>query len=183
MILPDRLEGPDLRLRPLQARDRARLFAAAADPKIWEHHPAKTRHERATFDPYFDFLLKTGESYLVEHKATQAVIGTSRIYLAQDPPDSPSIGYTFLSRAHWGGRANFEMKSLMIDHILRRRDTVWFHIDAANLRSQKATEKLGAKLAFTDRVLDFGNGPASYWGYRLDKDVWQKVKADAARQD
>ena len=183
MILPDRLEGPNLRLRPLRPTDRDALYAAAADPDIWALHPAKTRHERTTFDPYFDFLLSTGESYVVVDKTADKVIGTSRFYTADDPPGSHSIGYTFLARSHWGGRANFEMKSLMIDHILNHANAVWFHIDAHNLRSQKATEKLGARLAFTDRVLDFGNGPASYWGYRLDRDIWQKVISDACQQD
>lgn len=175
-MLPGILEGPRLRLRPLHATDRDALFSAASDPKIWESHPVKTRYQRQTFDPYFDFLLSTGESYAAIDISKDLVIGTSRFYLADHPPGSQSIGYTFLARAYWGGPANFEMKTLMIDHILRSADAVWFHIDAHNLRSRKATEKLGAKLAFRDQILDFGNGPAAYWGYRLDAATWRKVK-------
>ena len=181
LALPGLLEGPNLRLRPLKPEDRQNLFAAAADPLIWAQHPAKNRYEQPVFDAYFDFLLTMGESLTVEDRALGKVIGTSRIYVADDPPASHSIGYTFLARSHWGGRANFEMKTLMIDHILSCADAVWFHIDAHNLRSQKATEKLGARLAFRDKVLDFGNGPAHYQGYRLDRAVWETVRNEAAR--
>ena len=72
------LEGKTLRLSPLVADDREGLYAAAADPLIWAQHPARTRAERATFDPYFDFLLSAGGTLAVRSKATGQIIGCTR---------------------------------------------------------------------------------------------------------
>jgi N-acetyltransferase len=55
-----------------------------------------------------------------------------------------------LARSHWGGPANREMKRLMVAHALRYVATVEFWVGEDNLRSQRAMEKLGARL--TDRM-------------------------------
>ncbi|PYP65994.1 MAG: GNAT family N-acetyltransferase, partial [Gemmatimonadetes bacterium] len=39
------LKGKLLELRPLRAEDFDDLFAVAADPLIWEQHPAKDRYQ------------------------------------------------------------------------------------------------------------------------------------------
>ncbi len=166
------LVGATLRLSPLAEAHREELYAAASDPLIWEQHPARTRHERRVFDTYFDFLLSMRQSLVVQERETARVIGTSRFYVAASPPESYSIGYTFLTRDHWGGPTNREMKSLMINHILDHVDEVWFHIGADNTRSQKGTGKLGAVRAGFER-LDLGNGPADYVCYRLTRTAWE----------
>lgn len=163
------LEGRGLRLRPLSIADRDGLFRAAADPLLWAQHPAKTRHERSVFDPYFDFLLSRGTALVAEDHGT--VIGTSSFYLTPEDPPAASIGFTFLARSHWGGAANREMKGLMLAHLFRHHDSAWLHIAPDNIRSQKATEKLGA-IRQADRVLDLGTGAALHATYRLDKTDW-----------
>ena len=166
------LEGDGLRLRPLAPQDRDGLYAAAADPLVWEQHPARTRHERAVFDPYFNFLVAAGGAMAVTEAATGRIIGTSRFYQTPDPADAWSIGFTFIERAAWGGVVNFAMKRLMLDHLFADTDEVWFHIAPDNLRSQRGTAKLGA-LRDADRTLDLGTGPALMVCYRLPRDVWQ----------
>jgi N-acetyltransferase len=49
-----------------------------------------------------------------------------------------------LSRSHWGGRYNREMKHLLLRHAFRFVKRVIFLISPQNVRSQKALEKLGA---------------------------------------
>ena len=166
------LEGRSLRLRPMIPGDREPLFAAASDPLIWEQHPARNRHERAVFDPYFDAQLARGSALVTEQRSDGRIIGTSCYYVTDETPPSLSIGFTFLERAHWGGTANREMKMLMLDHIFASQDIAWLHVGADNIRSQKATEKLGATCRYT-ADLDLGNGGARYLCYALPRDVWR----------
>jgi RimJ/RimL family protein N-acetyltransferase len=140
---PEKLQGPTLTLTPLQEADRAGLRAAASDPQIWAGHPAKTRHLPEVFVPYFDTLLSAGGTVIARNHAGVAV-GCSRFYQPPQAPDQIAIGYTFLVRALWGGAANAEMKQLMLSWAFEQVDQVWLHIDPSNLRSQRATAKIGA---------------------------------------
>jgi RimJ/RimL family protein N-acetyltransferase len=171
------LEGATLRLRALGQQHRDGLYAAASDPLIWEQHPAKTRYQRDVFDPYFDFLISTESALAVFDKSKDRIIGASRYYTAPHPPDSHSIGFTFLTRPYWGGKANFELKTLMVEEILRHSDAAWFHVGPENLRSQKATEKLGA-LRVDEARLDLGNGPSDYVCFQLTRKAWAARRAD-----
>ncbi|MGH7490668.1 MAG: GNAT family N-acetyltransferase, partial [bacterium] len=54
------------------------------------------------------------------------------------------IGWTFLTRSHWGGEYNREMKRLMLAHAFRFVRRVVFLIHPQNVRSQRSVEKLGA---------------------------------------
>ena len=79
------------------------------------------------------------------------------------------IGYTFLSRSHWGGAANAEMKRLMLQHAFTDVQEVIFSVAEHNLRSRRAVEKLGAELIGAE------DGPR--WGqihviYRLTPRLW-----------
>jgi len=131
-------------LTPLGAGDYEGLFRAASDPGIWEQHPQVDRYKEDVFRPYFDFLLQSGGTLVARDQAAGDVIGCSRFYESDDAPGDICIGFTFLTRAHWGGLSNGRMKALMLAHAFKRFDAVWFHIGADNLRSQKATMKLGA---------------------------------------
>jgi len=170
------LEGATLRLRALVAEDREPLYKAASDPKTWAGHPVKNRHERAVFDPYFDFLLSTAETLVVIDKHTDRVIGCSRYYTAPKRPGTIAVGFTFLSPDYWGGDANFEMKTLMLDHAFTVYDEMWLDIGEDNIRSQKATAKLGAVLVNRLRD-DLGTGSeADYLCFRVTKSEWAAVR-------
>ncbi len=78
------------------------------------------------------------------------VIGSTRYQgLEEAGGGSVEIGWTFLARAHWGGRTNHEMKRLMLAHALASVAEVRFLVGEANTRSRRALERIGAKL--TDR--------------------------------
>src|SRR5215510_13973253 len=51
--LQPHLIGELLELRPLSADDWEGLFAAAADPMIWELHPAHDRYKEEVFREFF----------------------------------------------------------------------------------------------------------------------------------
>lgn len=159
-----------LTLRPLTPDDRSALHQAADDPVLWAGHPAKDRHKRAQFDPYFNVLL-TSKATLVAIVQDE-IIGCSRYYAAPDQAQSVSIGYTFLRRDHWGGRTNFRMKDLMLTYAFSVVDPVWLHIDPNNIRSQHATARLGAVHVSTSK-LDLGNGPAEWQSWQITSAAWQ----------
>lgn len=165
------LTGDVFYLRPLAAADRNALFAAASDPAIWAGHPARDRARRDVFDPYFDFLLRAGGALLVLDRKTGAVAGCSRFYAAEDAPEQIAIGFTFLTRAYWGGAANRELKRLMLTHAFATFREVWFHIDPTNIRSQRATEKIGA-VHVGDADLDLAAGRTPWRRYRLTEAAW-----------
>jgi len=137
------LEGESLRLRPLLEDDWEELFAAAADPLIWEQHPEPTRYQENVFREYFRGAMECGGALVVIDKKTRGIIGSSR-YIGYDESRSEiEIGYTFLARKYWGGVHNREMKDLMLRHAFRFVRHVVFLVGPQNLRSQKAMEKIG----------------------------------------
>ena len=179
------LVGPDYRIRPLLEGDRDALYLAARDPMIWEQHPAGNRHQRNVFDPYFSALRAAGGAVVFEAKSTGRLIGCSRFYEAPDAPKEWSIGFTFIERALWGGKANFEVKRLMLNHLFQTETRVWFHIDKDNIRSQKGTAKLGAVAAGSCVADLLGTGVTSpYLSFLLTKSAWHSsAKRTAAGND
>lgn len=166
------LTGARLGLRPLLPEDRAALYRAASDPLIWAGHPAKTRHEPAVFDPYFDFLIQAGGTLAVTLRDSSEIIGASRFYEVPERPGTMAIGFTFLTRAYWGGATNREMKALMFAHVFRWYDAVWLDIGLDNLRSQRAAEKIGARRMGEAR-LTIGQATSDYACYRVTRQDWQ----------
>ena len=162
------LEGATLRLRPLTADDFEPLYAAAADPLIWEQHPDSLRYQRDVFlQNVFTGALKQG-ALIVEEKVSGQVIGTSRYYDWKPETREVAIGYTFIARSHWGGSTNGELKALMLAHAFQRADTVWFHVGVDNWRSRKAVEKLGGQLDHFEDTVTNGRPPMATAFYRLE---------------
>ena len=145
MELQPVLVGPRLRLRPLKPGDFDEMYAAAADPLIWEQHPAPDRHEKRVFEQFFNRALKSRGALAILDKGTDEIVGTSRYYDAEGK-DSVCIGFTFLTRKLWGGGYNRELKFLMLDHAFIYVRRALFHVGEHNLRSRRAMEKIGAKL-------------------------------------
>jgi len=101
---------------------------------------------------------------------TQEPIGSTRFYVAPNTSNDISIGYTFISRKYWGGKANASVKKLMIVYASQWFTTIWFHIAPSNIRSQKATEKIGA-IFFSEESLDLGGGKKLWASYKFNVTV------------
>jgi len=120
------------------------LFAVAADPLIWEQHPESDRYKEDVFKVFFKDALESGGAFVVIDTKSKRIIGSTR-YHGYDPEKSEvEIGWTFLARKCWGGRYNREMKQLMLAHAFQFVENVVFYVGENNIRSQKATEKIGA---------------------------------------
>ncbi len=143
------LKGSLVELEPLRADDYPALYAVAADPLIWEQHPASDRYREGVFREFFREALESKGALLAIDTADGRIIGSSRFH-GYDPETSEiEIGWTFLARSHWGGIYNREIKQLMLNHAFKYVDSVIFLIGPQNFRSQRATEKIGAKRAGT----------------------------------
>ncbi len=110
---------------------------------MWEQHPERDRHEEAVFQEFFRRAVESGGALVAIDAKTQRMIGTSRFHGHDRETSEVEIGWTFLARSHWGGTYNGEMKRLMLQHAFEFVDNVIFMIDAQNLRSQRAVEKIG----------------------------------------
>jgi RimJ/RimL family protein N-acetyltransferase len=138
------LVGELVVVRPLNVEDFEQLYAAAADPLLWEQHPETERWREDVFRAYFDDHLASGGGLAVVDRATEKLIGASR-YDNYDPEASEvEIGWTFLARPYWGGAYNADLKRVMLGHAFQSVETVVFLIGARNLRSRRAVEKIGA---------------------------------------
>jgi RimJ/RimL family protein N-acetyltransferase len=155
------LTGPLVHLRPLRAGDFEDLYAVAADPLIWEQHPASNRHQRDAFRKFVDDALGSTGALVAIDAEKQQVIGSSRFHAHDEDASEVEIGWTFLARSHWGGRYNGEMKRLMLQHAFRFVDTVLFLVGLNNTRSQRAVERIGAVRAET-RPDAYGNESVVY---------------------
>ncbi len=158
-------------ISPMTEQDRDALFFAASDPVTWAGHPATDRYKREVFDPYFDSLLASQETVILRTE-DDTVIGCSRYYPAPDVPNSISIGYTFIDCKYWGGATNRAFKQLMLEYAFESFDEVWLHIAPSNIRSQKASAKIGAKWRY-DADLALGGGAVQPWKcYTVSPEDW-----------
>lgn len=141
------LTGELLQLRPLEAADYRDLYAVAADPLIWEQHPAADRYKEEVFAGFFREALDSRGALIAIDRSTGRVIGSSRFHGYAEEQSEIEIGWTFLARSHWGGKYNGEMKRLMLQHAFRFVDSVIFLVGVNNVRSRRAVEKIGGVLA------------------------------------
>jgi RimJ/RimL family protein N-acetyltransferase len=158
--LQPHLKGELIELRPLRREDWSELFGVASDPLIWEQHPESDRYREEVFKGFFEGALESSGAFVVIDTKTQQIIGSTRFHGYDREKSEIEIGWTFLARKYWGGRYNAEMKQLMLAHAFKFVENVVFFVGENNIRSQKATEKIGAVKSGTAKKV-YGNRPAS----------------------
>lgn len=143
-LRPENLQDTIVKLVPLQESDFDDLFKVASDPLIWEQHPSNDRYKPEVFKLFFEEAIKGQAAFKIIDISTNKVIGSTRFYDFNPDKKSIAIGYTFLARECWGGKFNKAAKKLLIDYAFQFLDSVYFHIGATNIRSQKAIANIGA---------------------------------------
>src|SRR6266436_9655387 len=141
--LQPNLRGELIELRPLAPEDWDDLFSVASGPLICEQQPESDRYKEDVFKVFFREALECGGAFVIIDKKTQQIIGSTRFYGYATEKSEIEIGWTFLARSYWGGRYNRELKQLMLAHAFKFVERVVFYVGQRNLRSQKATEKIG----------------------------------------
>lgn len=140
------LVGPNITVRPIENSDWQGLFAAAADPKLWAQHPSSDRYQEPVFKAFFDAAIASKSAFtFVDNKSGQ-LMGSSRYNGFDKEASEIEIGWTFIARSHWGGTANAEIKTLMLNHAFGFVETVVFWVGETNQRSRRAMQKIGGVL-------------------------------------
>lgn len=151
------------------------LFAAAADPLIWEQHPNKNRWQLPDFQNYFKGAITSGGALLVMDASTNEIIGCSRFYDYDAAANNICIGYTFFKRSHWGSGYNYALKQLMLHHIFQFVNAVHFFIGAFNKRSQISIERFGATKMREEETAYYGEIPKLDYVYEITKQKWEQI--------
>ena len=169
------LSGELFMLRPLVPDDWDALYAVAADPLIWQIHPAHDRWQEPVFRAFFDDALAQGGALAMVEHASGEIIGSSR-FQNFDPADGGvvEIGWTFLARRLWGTGANAQMKQLMLMHALDYVARVEFRVGETNFISRKAMEHIGGILTGREDITVLAGVPQRHVIYEITRDSFAK---------
>jgi RimJ/RimL family protein N-acetyltransferase len=150
-LAPVTLEGPDVRLEPLESAHATELATAAADGKLWELW-FTTVPEPSGMAAYVDEALsgqRAGHmlSWVVRELTTGALIGTTRYHDVDAEIDRVEIGYTWYSKRWQRSHVNTTCKLLLMTHAFETLGckVVGLRTDRFNFASQRAIERLGAQ--------------------------------------
>jgi RimJ/RimL family protein N-acetyltransferase len=168
-IQPKHLQNELIRLVPLHENDFEELYEVASDPLVWEQHPNKLRYQRDVFQNFFQGAIESKGAFFVRDAETNKAIGSSRFYDYSENDNSILIGYTFIGRKYWGKDYNKALKKLMMEYAFQYVDTIYFHIGANNIRSQKAIEKIEAIKIDEIEVTYYGEESKLNYIYRINK--------------
>ena len=164
------LKGETISLRPIHESDFNGLFDCASDEKLWEGHPSKNRYKETEFKKWFVSAIES-DAIVILYKLTNKIIGSSKFYVVDSDPDDISIGFTFIARQYWGGKTNYELKKLMLAYAFKYFNVVWFHIAPSNIRSQKATQKIGG--VFSHEIsANISGKKIPYMFFKIEKANW-----------
>ncbi|AXA33328.1 GNAT family N-acetyltransferase [Francisella adeliensis] len=161
------LSHEDVHLQIMTKGDFNRLFAVAKDPEIWDQHNDKERYKLNGFKEFFDSGINNLQNcYLIFYK--DDLVGSTRYYEYDTKKSSLKIGFTFYAKEYWGTSLNRKVKKLMLDYAFRFIDNVLFDVWPENFRSQKAVQKLCAKLYKIDKNKE-------KYTFILSKEVWKGI--------
>lgn len=166
------LQNEWLLLKPLKQTHYASLFKAASNPLIWKQHTAD-RYKPEEFDKYFTASMESKGALVVVDKSIEKIIGSSRFQRLDSMEDAVEIGWSFLSMEYWGGQYNQAMKKLMIDHAFKSISNVVFYIDQDNIRSQRATQKIGGKKIDPLDYPNLAKDKPKHFIYLIRKEDWE----------
>ncbi len=171
------LENDKVILKPLLESDFDDLYLVASDPEIWKQHPNQDRWKIDQFTNFFEGAIQSKGAFKVVDKISGKTIGSTRFYDFYEKDKSILIGYTFYAAEFWGKGYNIAAKTLMLDHIFQFVATVYFHIGAANLRSNIAIGRLGVTKVGEQEVTYFGEQSKLNAVYSLTKEEWHSFSA------
>lgn len=178
------LEGPRVRLRPLQAGDAEALLAAAADGSLWQLTTTVVPSPDSVHE-WIDTALQgraagTMEPFVTVVKDGERVVGSTRMWKIDRLNRRLEIGATWLARAWQRSFVNTEAKYLMLRHAFEQLDCVrvQFTTDESNHASRDAILRLGARyegLIRHERIMPGGRKRNSL-RFSIIDDEWPAVR-------
>ncbi|MBW3622321.1 MAG: GNAT family N-acetyltransferase [Armatimonadetes bacterium] len=144
------LTGQTVTLMPMCLRHAPALYEASRDTEIWRYMPEQVE----TPDDMRRWVQQAVEGqeggkdlpFVILHRATQSVVGSTRMMDLDFQHRNLEIGWTWLAPEARRTSINTECKLLLLEHGFERLGMirVMFKTDGRNLRSQRALERIGA---------------------------------------
>lgn len=178
-----------VRLRPLKREDFEALWGLySPDIFFFMLNQVETKER---FDQWLETgitAMETGDSCLafaVENEETGDMMGTTRIFGIDPFNKLCEIGSTFYGKAYQRTHVNTASKYLLLRHCFEEMDMirVQFKTDSENVRSQRALERIGAKLEGVmrnERIRSNGK-PRDVHLYSVIDREWPDVKRHLER--
>jgi RimJ/RimL family protein N-acetyltransferase len=145
------LEGPRVRLEPLDRRHADDLAEAASDPLIWRWLPVQVA-TRIDLDHWLEDGLAASaagaeQAFAVIDRRTGHAVGSTRYMDIAADHKGVEVGWTWYARSAWGGVVNPESKLLLLAHAFEDWGAIRLCLktDSLNERSRSAIARLGAK--------------------------------------
>lgn len=198
VFLRPELTGHQLRLEPLEQRHIAGLAEASADAgDLYRMTTVPTSEAAAARYVALAEATRaagTAAPFAVIRLADQTVIGSTRLWDLQwwlwpeghsrhghEGPDTCEIGHTWLAPSAIGTGVNPEMKLLMLTFAFETWDaqSVCFHTDARNERSNAALRRIGAQFEgiLRSHRLAADAQPRDSARYSITAGEWPAVRA------
>ena len=187
---PTVLESQTVKLMPLEKQHFEELYIAASDKRLWEFIPVDGSDSNKFNQAYEKALTdrETGTQYpfIIYHKHSKKIIGSTRLFEIFPNDRKLEIGWTWIVKEYWGTAINFECKLLLLTFCFETLKAVRVQLKTkdANMRSRKAIEKLGAKfegIFRKDRLQDNGIFRNTVCFSIID-DEWEESKAKIISQ-
>ncbi|MBC7426541.1 MAG: GNAT family N-acetyltransferase [Bacteroidia bacterium] len=145
------LTGNNIIIRTLKTNDFEELEKLASDEKIWQHYimdyskPGKLAN--ALNEALIEFEADRQHPFVIIHKQTSKIIGSTRFLDIQHKHKKLEIGWTWLHSDFRNTGINTECKTLLLNYCfdILKLKSVQLKTDELNIRSRKAIEKTGAK--------------------------------------
>ena len=179
------LQGPRVRLRPLQRDDADALVHAASDGELW-NLPYTVVPSAQTVGSYIARALDgqaagTVMPFVIELVDGGQAIGSTRLWKIDRDNRKLEIGSTWISRRWQKSFVNTEMKFLMLSHAFEAMDCVRVQLttDEINENSRRAILRLGAKqegIVRNERIMPDGRKRNSVRFSIIDEE-WPAVRA------
>ncbi|MBV8637691.1 MAG: GNAT family N-acetyltransferase [Candidatus Eremiobacteraeota bacterium] len=150
------LEGPGVRLEPIERRHLIDLRKNCADPVLWElvygTNPFLTEDDT---NEWVSDATAGGDrlAFAIVDRATNETIGSTRFADIQPEHRKLEIGWTFIAQRYWRTHVNTECKYLLLEYAFERWNAqrVQLKAEAINTRSRNAILRIGATFEGTLR--------------------------------
>ncbi|MEQ9464604.1 MAG: GNAT family protein [Haliea sp.] len=142
------LRGTLVRLEPLSQGHAQGLFNRGRHVPDWEYMPRSCFIDLADTRQWIDEALAAPDQvpWAIVENAKNKIVGSTRYLNIRPEHRSLEIGWTWLGQEWQRTGVNTEVKTLLLANAFERLHClrVEFKVDARNLRSQRALERIGA---------------------------------------
>lgn len=182
---PQLLTRNNVTLAPLEEMHFDELTELAADKHIWQHYIFDASNEKNFRKSLNDALTardkETQYPWVIVHKSTGKIIGSTRLMDIVPEHRKLEIGWTWLLPEFWGTGINEECKMLILSYCFEvlHAVRVLLKTDENNMRSRKAIEKIGGKfegILRNDMIRENGTHRNSAYYSIIDAE-WKETKS------